>query len=860
MDIERIVVRLIADASVYNRVMDGAINTIKGTVSGIGQILSGMGKIAGTAFVAPFKTAAGLISAPFKVAAGAFNGAVQAARGLDRAFTMAQSGARMLTAGLTALRTGALGGGGGFVAGISSAFTTLHGAIRLFSAFGTAVQGVSSGLKTFASGVMGGVKSALSGITSTIRGVVEGLQGMASGFMTIVRTIASSGLEIGVAVIARLAISFADLAHQAITLASSYEQSAMAFGVMTGSMEKGKNLLDSLHALAIETPFTAEEIVPAAKQLKGFGFDTEDVIPIIRHLGDVAAGTGTDLMRITKAFGDVRIAGRLMGPELRQFTNAGIPLIENLAVVMGKPETAMRELVEAGEVSFGDVVRAFNRMTTGTGLYAGMMAKQAETVAGRWSALKETMQVTLRNIGLAFFKGFGLAGLLNELKEFTGGLGTNTEKLERFFNRVREVFDIIRAAGTAALRVFVDYLGRVGEQLGHLVPKWDDFKEAVVFVVRTLISGFGKLLEIIEQVKQVIVGNILRPIGDVLKSFADPAGNQVRITQPGENDYGAFFRILKGDLMENLAPEKAEKLKKLAEAAGGLGNVFHMMAGTIDKPIPDFAGQMLKEFDKIVAGQAKVPQDALGGLMGAAMGAATALDKTAQAAANLNAGMRVPEQLSAGAQKVLNEMIKKETEGRNPIEKFQKNIKNIEEAFWGPHGNPFKRTPNPIIGFPDVRNYSKMVNDVLFKGAHPGLMEQALMPDSPYAKGGSYGGMLAERDKALGIGAFKPMGGLTPEQYATASFEVFQDFQKEVAHMSEKLAPAAMRGSAEEMEIINKTNNQTANFQEEVLGLFKAAVEKQKQEDAIKARTLTALEKIAGIIQPPPQQGKIPPK
>lgn len=238
------------------------------------------------------------------------------------------------------------------------------------------------------------------------------------------------------------------VARSGVEMATTFERNSVAIKTMVGDAETGAKLIADLTQLAIDTPFSSQEVVQAAKQLKAFGFETSQIIDTIKSLGNVSAGTGTSIDRIILAFGQVRVAGKLMGTELRQFTDAGIPLMENLAKVMGKPQEAIRKLVEQGAVGFDDVVAAFNRMNAAGGTFAGLMdVISKQTVAGRWQAFKETLDVMSRNFAAAAMEGLGLksalGGAADALQEMNkGGQGGTVEA----FQTVRSVIDGILLA------------------------------------------------------------------------------------------------------------------------------------------------------------------------------------------------------------------------------------------------------------------------------------------------------------------------------------------------------------------------------------------------------------------------------
>ncbi len=265
----------------------------------------------------------------------------------------------------------------------------------------------------------------------------------------------------------------------ALTLASDYERASVAFEVMTKSATTGKQLLDQITQLAIETPFTSQELIAAAKQVKAFGFDTKDVIPIISRLGDISQGTGGDLDHLILAFGQVSATGRLMGQELRQFTNAGVPILDYLGKVIGVTSSQVPQLVRQGKVGFNDVAKAINMMTNEGGLFAGMMGRiNRETVHGRWQNLVESLQLTARNAGLAAFEVFGIRDALAEIGDVVRGSG-----LEEF----KEFFISLKTGAIVSYKLIealVTQIGRLVKFIGDL--KFSGSQNSISDLIMTL--------------------------------------------------------------------------------------------------------------------------------------------------------------------------------------------------------------------------------------------------------------------------------------------------------------------------------------------------------------------------------------
>jgi tape measure domain-containing protein len=186
-----------------------------------------------------------------------------------------------------------------------------------------------------------------------------------------------------------------------IKLAAGAEQTAVAFRVFLGNAEKATELLAEIEDFAARTPFEQMDIQDAAKRLLAFGVAADDVMGTLKKIGDVSAGTGKNMAELAVIYGQVKQQGRLMGQDMLQFINAGIPITKVLAENMGVAETEIRALVEAGKVGFADVDKAFSTMTGSGGIFFNMMEEQSKTASGQFSTLKDNFNIFAKDVGTA---------------------------------------------------------------------------------------------------------------------------------------------------------------------------------------------------------------------------------------------------------------------------------------------------------------------------------------------------------------------------------------------------------------------------------------------------------------------------
>lgn len=186
---------------------------------------------------------------------------------------------------------------------------------------------------------------------------------------------------------------------------AEFELQEVALGAIIQDAHEAQVLFSQIKAAAVESPYQIKELVDYTKQLAAYGFEQNELFDTTMKLADISAGLGADMSRIILAVGQVSAATVLKGTELRQFTELGIPMVELLA----EKFTQLRgEVVTTGEVfemisdkavSFKMVEEILNDLTSAGGMFYDMQRKQAETLAGQWSNLKDSIAIAYDEIG-----------------------------------------------------------------------------------------------------------------------------------------------------------------------------------------------------------------------------------------------------------------------------------------------------------------------------------------------------------------------------------------------------------------------------------------------------------------------------
>lgn len=198
-----------------------------------------------------------------------------------------------------------------------------------------------------------------------------------------------------------------------------FENQQIALRAILRDAEAADKIFGQIKSFAVVSPFEFKDLVGYAKQLSAFQVPVDELFETTKRLADVSAGLGVGMDRIILAYGQVRSAAVLRGQELRQFTEAGIPLVDELAKKFSELEG---RVVSAGDVfekisnrmvSFEMVKEIFEDMTNEGGMFYMMQEKQAESLKGKIANLADAYDIMLNDIGEAnngILKG-GVAGI-----------------------------------------------------------------------------------------------------------------------------------------------------------------------------------------------------------------------------------------------------------------------------------------------------------------------------------------------------------------------------------------------------------------------------------------------------------------
>ena len=188
------------------------------------------------------------------------------------------------------------------------------------------------------------------------------------------------------------------------TIGGEFQKQRIALTSILGDSMKAETIFNRIKDLAVVSPFQFKELASYTKQLSAYSIPYEELYDTTKRLADISAGVGVDMGRIILAYGQVRSAAFLRGQELRQFTEAGIPLVDELAkrftILENKVVSAgdVFDKISRKEVSFGMVKDVLWDLTNEGGKFYNMQEALAESLAGKWSNLQDAWDVMMADI------------------------------------------------------------------------------------------------------------------------------------------------------------------------------------------------------------------------------------------------------------------------------------------------------------------------------------------------------------------------------------------------------------------------------------------------------------------------------
>jgi len=299
-----------------------------------------------------------------------------------------------------------------------------------------------------------------------------------------------------------IASGLSDLVTGSIAAAASAEKINTQLEILTGSTEAAAALFKELTEFSAGTPFQLQGIAEASAQLLSFGFEADTVIDRIGMIGEVAAGSNSDLKEVALIYGQVAAAGKLTGERLLQFQERAIPIGAALAKSLGVAESEVKDLVSAGVVGFPEIKKAFNSMGEAGGLFEGAIKKQSRTLNGVVSTMKDNFFILQQTIGETFREDLvvGANVIIEAIQDMTKAVIANKDAIAIALGFVKDYIGVYAQLAVQAVGTETP-LQKLDAQLLKLI----DGQQRAIKSSREAKSSMGEYMGLFDKDKRVAI-------------------------------------------------------------------------------------------------------------------------------------------------------------------------------------------------------------------------------------------------------------------------------------------------------------------------------------------------------------------
>lgn len=237
-----------------------------------------------------------------------------------------------------------------------------------------------------------------------------------------------------------------------VDIGGELENQKIAMASILQDEGKATTIFNQIKKLAVASPFGVMDLNQYAKQLSAYSIPYNELYDTMKRLADISAGVGVDMGRIILAFGQIKAAKFLKGTELRQLTEANIPMVDKLAERFSKLEG---RIVSAGEVldmiskkkvTFEDVKDVLWELTDDGGMFHNMQEVLSESVKSKWKNLADAIGIILGDIAES------MGSTLKWTAESLTTLAQNWKEVVPFITAATAAFGTYRVAVYAESR------------------------------------------------------------------------------------------------------------------------------------------------------------------------------------------------------------------------------------------------------------------------------------------------------------------------------------------------------------------------------------------------------------------------
>jgi hypothetical protein len=237
-----------------------------------------------------------------------------------------------------------------------------------------------------------------------------------------------------------------------VDIGGELENQKIAMASILQDEGKATTIFNQIKKLAVASPFGVMDLNQYAKQLSAYSIPYNELYDTMKRLADISAGVGVDMGRIILAYGQIKAAKFLKGTELRQLTEANIPMVDKLAERFSKLEgrivsaDKVLDMISKKKVTFEDVKDVLWELTDDGGMFNNMQEVLSESVKSKWKNLADAIDIMLGDIAES------MGSTLKWTAESLTTLAQNWKEIVPFITAATAAFGTYRVAVYAGSR------------------------------------------------------------------------------------------------------------------------------------------------------------------------------------------------------------------------------------------------------------------------------------------------------------------------------------------------------------------------------------------------------------------------
>lgn len=244
------------------------------------------------------------------------------------------------------------------------------------------------------------------------------------------------------------------------------------------------------------TQYGMGEGMQTASSAIAAGVNPKNIEKYLKNIANISAATGSDFTEIGSLMNKIQTTGKLQGDELMQLSDRGLPILQEVAKLLGTDANTAREKISKGEVSADMAMQAA----------ANASGSVADEMAKTWDGAKMNFGAALSKLG---------AGLLGGSGGEEGGI------FEAMTPALLKVNDVLNGL-VPSFKSVGDAVGNFAS--GGLETLKGAFAKASTFlspIIEKLSTSFTDLVERTKAAFEPLVGKI-KPIFDGLMKAVEP--------------------------------------------------------------------------------------------------------------------------------------------------------------------------------------------------------------------------------------------------------------------------------------------------------------------------------------------------